>query len=170
MPLDVLNTLPVELAIAELLRCCGSTRWATLMAKRRPFASQATMMEVADATWWSLGRKDWLEAFASHPRIGVVPGGMQGDSPRSTGDSWARDEQAGMNAASDGLRERLAAANREYEARFGYIFIVCATGKSAGEMLAILEKRLPNPPVDEMNIAAEEQRKITRLRLEKLLS
>src|SRR5882672_4379433 len=138
MRLDHLNALDAESATRELLRCCGSTEWARLMAEARPFAGAAAMGTIADSIWGSLAPADWLEAFAAHPRIG--------DRPTS---AWASAEQAGSQAAADDVRERLAARNRDYEARFGYIFIVCATGKTAGEMLDILERRMPNDSHEE---------------------
>ena len=130
------------------------------MTAARPFDSAAAMAAAADAVWWSLDRADWLEAFAAHPRIG---------SDRADTSEWSAREQAGVASASAGLRERLAAANCEYERRFGYIFIVCAMGKGADEMLAMLEDRLTNDADAELRSAAEEQRKITRLRLLKLV-
>jgi 2-oxo-4-hydroxy-4-carboxy-5-ureidoimidazoline decarboxylase len=123
------------------------------------------MSMAADRIWASLEPEDWLEAFRSHPRIGE-PGGS--GAPGRSG-AWSADEQAGARAMTDAVGQRLAKANREYEARFGYLFIVCATGKGAEEMLAILERRLANDPGEELRIAAEEQRKIMRLRLAKLL-
>jgi len=142
----------------ELLRCCGSTQWARLMADRRPFASIEAAADTGDAIWASLAREDWLEAFAAHPKIGGA-GGKDTD--------WSRQEQAGV---SDSFRAQFEQLNRVYETRFGYIFIVCATGKTGDEMLALLERRLCNDPEDELRVAAEEQRKITRVRLAKLLS
>ena len=142
------------------------------MTAARPFDTAAAIGATADAVWWSLDRADWREAFAAHPTIGSGASGRSGGSGRSHGldtSEWSAREQAGVASASAGLRERLAAANREYERRFGYIFIVCATGKSADEMLAILEQRLANDPETELRVAAEEQGKITRLRLLKLL-
>ena len=139
------------------------------MTRRRPFASTAFVDAEADRIWTGLDRTDWLEAFAAHPRIGaqeqVEPGRSGGSA-----DDWASREQSGMDAATSRVRDRLASVNLEYEGRFGFIYIVCATGKSAEEMLAIAEQRLVNSPVEEIGIAAEEQRKITRLRLQKLLS
>jgi 2-oxo-4-hydroxy-4-carboxy-5-ureidoimidazoline decarboxylase len=161
--LEDLNALSVESATIELLRCCGSRRWASAMAERRPFASPGDIAATADDVWWSLGSADWLEAFASHPRIGAGGAGRAGGA-------WAAAEQSGMNDASDDVRRRLIEGNRQYEARFGYIFIVCATGKPAVELLTALEHRLSNAPGEELGIAAEEQRKITRLRLDKLLT
>ena len=129
------------------------------MIARRPFATPDELFRAADDIWPSLGADDWREAFAAHSKIGA-----------SSADGQASAEQAGMASASADVRERLARANRDYEARFGYIFIVCATGKSAAGMLGILESRLPNAADQELPIAAEEQRTITRLRLEKLLT
>jgi OHCU decarboxylase len=174
MRLDDLNALDAEAAARELLRCCGSSRWARTMAAARPFASVDAMVQAADATWSGVDRSDWLEAFAAHPKIGAGGAGGSGGS-RGSGWSgadtagWAAEEQAGVTDAAGAARLRLADANRDYEARFGYIFIVCATGKTAGDMLELLERRLRNDPDEEIHIAAEEQRKITRLRLAKLL-
>ncbi len=134
------------------------------MAAARPFASAAVMAGQGDEVWQSLEPPDWLEAFAAHPKIGA--GGVSGEGTAR----WSQGEQAGVAAASDATRRRLTEANREYEARFGYIFIVRATGRTAGEMLALLERRLRHDADDELRIAAEEQRQITRLRLEKMLA
>lgn len=165
MRLDELNRLDEAAATTALLRCCGSTQWARAMAAARPFASSDALMASADEVASSLQRPDWLEAFAAHPKVG---------SSRSSGShaletAWSTAEQAGVAGASADLLARLAEANREYEARFGYIFIVCATGKSADEMLRLLGQRLDNYPDTEWRVAAEEQRKITRLRLAKLV-
>jgi len=129
------------------------------MAAARPFADLEAMTKTADRIWGSLDRADWLEAFAAHPRIGG-----RAES------AWSREEQARAAAATDDVRERLALANDAYEQRFGYTFLVCATGKTAGEILESLDTRLPNPPEIELRVAAEEQRKITNLRLRKLVA
>jgi 2-oxo-4-hydroxy-4-carboxy-5-ureidoimidazoline decarboxylase len=151
---------------AELLRsCCGATRWVEGMLIRRPFGTLAPMLAAAEAIWWSLDEADWREAFAHHPPIGEERSAEpQDDRARA----WSSGEQAGMDGAAAELRSRLAQANTEYERRFGYICIICATGRSAEEMLAITRARLLNAPDAELRIAAEEQGKITRLRLEKL--
>jgi 2-oxo-4-hydroxy-4-carboxy-5-ureidoimidazoline decarboxylase len=173
-----LNACDRQAAVAALLGCCRSARWAGLMADARPFANLEELTATSDRICGSLAPVDWLEAFAGHPRIGQPP--TEGaPAERSiapeppavdpVGADWARHEQQGVRAASDAVRARLAEANRRYEARFGYIFIVCATGRSAEEMLAILEGRLANAPGAELAIAAEEQRKIARLRLAKLI-
>jgi OHCU decarboxylase len=159
--LERLNALPREEAEARLLECCGSRQWARRLAAERPFATADDLAGAADRIWRSLSADDWLEAFAAHPRIGSPA------DPEKAG--WARHEQAGTKSASPETLANLADVNREYEERFGHIFIVCATGKSAAEMLALAESRLHNDPRTELAIAAEEQRRIMRLRLAKLL-
>jgi OHCU decarboxylase len=176
MQLDDLNALDDDLAARTLRQCCGSTRWAARMAAARPFANIDGVAASADEIWSALDEMDWLEAFAAHPRIGSDRPGRSGGSGGSLGPggvdqdkAWAAQEQARVADAAPGERERLAARNREYEGRFGYSFIVCAAGKSAGEMLGMLESRMTNDPIAELRVAAGEQRKITRLRLAKLL-
>ncbi len=165
--LERLNSLPPAEAEAELLKCCGSTRWAGRVADARPFESFGALLEEADRTWWSLGREDWLEAFRSHPKIGERKAAAEVSEEARR---WSEREQAGARGAPAETLAALAEANREYEERFGYIFIVCATGKSAEEMLALLRARLGNDAEDELRVAAEEQRRITHLRIEKLLN
>jgi 2-oxo-4-hydroxy-4-carboxy-5-ureidoimidazoline decarboxylase len=165
MDVGTLNALAESSARAELLRCCGSTRWACMMAASRPFASADAMLETGAGIWRSLERTDWLEAFAAHPRIGESRTG----GPASSAD-WAEQEQSGARTPDTATRDRLAQANREYEARFGHIFIICATGRSAGQVLAAVERRLANQPDEELKIAAAEQWNITRLRMAKLLT
>lgn len=157
MTLDELNTLPVEEARRELERCCSSERWASIVAARRPFRSHDDLVEAASDVWWTLDEADWLEAFSHHPRIG------------ERADGWAGAEQAGARGASENTKHSLAALNREYEDMFGYVFLICATGKSADEMLGALRQRLTNDPSEELQVAAGEQEKIMRLRLERLL-
>jgi 2-oxo-4-hydroxy-4-carboxy-5-ureidoimidazoline decarboxylase len=128
------------------------------MVARRPFGSREAVLDAADDIAQSLDASDWHEAFAHHPRIG-----------EQTKSSWAAREQSGASVATGDVRQALADVNRDYEQRFGYIYIVCATGKSAEEMLGIAKSRLRNDPETELRVAAEEQRKITRLRLQKLL-
>jgi allantoicase len=156
--LDRLSAMSAGEVEAELLACCGSRAWARRMAEGRPFQSAADLKQKSDQIWRSLGRENWLEAFAAHPRIGEK-GGFK-----------SQQEQAGALGAAVKTLAELAAANREYESRFDHIFIVCATGKSAEEMLGLLRARLDNDPETELRVAAEEQRKITNLRLEKLLA
>jgi OHCU decarboxylase len=139
------------------------------MAQSRPFASAEAMAASADAIWAGLGPPDWLEAFAAHPRIGADRSGGAGSvgaAGKGEHSDWSVQEQAGVTDAS---RQRFLELNREYEARFGHIFIVCATGKTGDEMLALLERRMRNNPHDELDEAAEQQRRITRLRLAKLI-
>jgi OHCU decarboxylase len=162
-----LNALPADEAERELLTCCGSREWARRMAAGRPFRDAEEVMDEADAVWWELDPSDWLEAFRSHPRIGEKKA-EAGQTGRER--AWSAGEQAGMGSAAEETQRALAEGNREYEARFGHIYIVCATGKSADEMLALLNARLANAPETEIRAAAEEQRKITRIRLEKLLA
>jgi allantoicase len=169
MMLDALNALDEESAERELLRCCGSSRWAGAMAAARPFPNAVAMAAAADAIWSSLNPGDWLEAFAAHPKIGAGKAGRAGGAGREDTEPWSQREQAGVAGAAAETMNRLADANREYEVKFGYIFIVCATGKTADEMLSLLEARLRHDAGEELPIAAEEQRKITRLRLRKLL-
>ena len=161
-----LDAMPESLAKKLLADCCGASQWVSGMLARRPFGSRAAVLSAADEIWRPLGPADWCEAFSHHPRIGERESAM----PQSErGSAWAAGEQSGVVQARDDVRAELAAANREYEQRFGYIFIVFATGKSAEEMLALARERLRNDPDVELTIAGEEQRKITRLRLDKLL-
>ena len=159
-----LNALDTETAESELLKCCGAQEWAREMAARRPFADVEELMLTA---WWSLGTRDWHEAFASHPKIGARKAAQTQSEQAQV---WSEQEQAGTHDAEQATLDELAEANRVYEAKFGHIFIVCATGKTAAQMLTILRARLPNDPGIELRNAADEQRKITRLRLEKLLT
>jgi OHCU decarboxylase len=159
MTLDELNHLDQAGAEAEFRRCCGSGRWARAMAEARPFSSLGAMTGAGDTVWAALAPDDWLEAFAAHPQVGE----------QGRVSAWSTQEQAGMQSAADDVRARLAASNVVYRSRFGYIFIVCATGKSPEEMLALLDARLSNGPAIELHVAAGEQRKITGLRLAKLV-
>jgi 2-oxo-4-hydroxy-4-carboxy-5-ureidoimidazoline decarboxylase len=161
-----LNNLPRAEAEAELLKCCGSSRWAREVASRRPFRGAEELLGAAEEVWRSLGESDWLEAFSRHPKIGERKAAA-GQTERER--AWSAAEQSGMDAAGERVREELAEGNREYERRFGHIFIVCAAGKTPAEMLALLRSRLANEPADELRVAAGEQQRITRLRLRKLL-
>ena len=164
--LTQLNRFSSAQAEAEFLKCCGSKRWASSMSDARPFASADDLTARADNIWRSLQTEDWLEAFRAHPKIGEQKAAaVQSEQAQS----WSTQEQSGVQDAATETRVALAAGNQEYQARFGFIFIVCATGKSSAEMLAILNGRLQNDPGTELRVAAEEQRKIMRLRLEKLL-
>ena len=162
-----LNELPRAEAERELLTCCGSREWARRVAGCRPYADAADLMEHADGVWRALDEADWREAFRAHPRIGEKKA-EAGQTDREK--AWSSGEQAGMLSAAAQTQQALAEGNRAYEARFGYIYIVCATGRTAEEMLDLLTERLSNDPAAEIRVAAEEQRKITRIRLSKLLA
>jgi OHCU decarboxylase len=162
-----LNSLAPAEATAELLKCCGARRWAETVTSARPFGSVEELLAKADEAWRTLDRDDWLEAFRSHPKIGEK---KVAKTVSSQSQQWSTQEQAGVQRAAPNVTEELARLNREYEEKFGFIFIVCATGKSTDEILALLRERLLNEPAVELPIAAAEQAKITELRLRKLLS
>ena len=167
MTLDSLNELPSAAATSEFLKCCGSKRWARMMTEARPFANAGELFGRGDEIWWSLSEADWLEAFRAHPKIGEKKAATaQTEQARA----WSAQEQSGMTSAPSATVAELAQKNSAYLNKFGFIFIVCATGKSSEQMLEILKSRLSNPADIEIRAAAEEQTKITRLRLEKLLS
>jgi 2-oxo-4-hydroxy-4-carboxy-5-ureidoimidazoline decarboxylase len=159
-----INTLNEDTARADLLKCCGSARWTDAMLAQRPFPSLDNMIQSAHEIWATLNREDYLEAFSHHPRIGE----KSLREKFATTAAWASNEQSGVTTAPDTIIKELARLNDDYYNKFGYIFIICATGKSAQEMLTILKTRLPNPPELELPIAANEQKKITELRLRKL--
>jgi OHCU decarboxylase len=160
-----LNSLSPESAEAELGEVCGAPGWAAAVASGRPYRDEAALAASAEEAWNGLTREAWIEGFAAHPRIG------EGDR-RAGGEAsaWSREEQAGMAAAGEGARAELALAQRAYERRFGWPYIVCATSRSAEEMLADCRARLANDPDAEIEVAAGEERRIGRLRLEKLLT
>ena len=166
MTLEELNALPDAEAHDALKACCGSSRWVDGMLERRPFKSVDDVLRAAESEWNTSAPDDWLEAFAHHPRIGE-----RKPAPRQNAlaAKWSGGEQAAVTAASDTLQAQLADANNVYEKRFGRIYIVCAAGKSAEELLAIATDRLKNDPDTELRVAAREQEKITQLRLRKLL-
>jgi 2-oxo-4-hydroxy-4-carboxy-5-ureidoimidazoline decarboxylase len=157
------NRLPVDDAESEILPCCGSRAWAMGLASRRPIANEADLLAASDEAWRSLAEPDWMEAFRSHPRIGES---VAAASPTQSA-NWAAQEQRKVSEADDAVKIALAEGNREYERRFQHIFIVCATGKTALEMLSILRERLENDAVTELREAAEQQRLITQIRLKK---
>lgn len=161
-----LNERPAEEAQRLLLECCGSRRWARAMAAGRPFRDAESLHAAADAVWTTLGEEDWLEAFAAHPRIGKRASAA---GARQRHARWSEQEQSGTAAAAPGVLDALAEANRSYEERFGHVFLICATGRSAEEMLAALRTRMEHDAATELRVAAEEQRRIMHLRLEKLL-
>jgi allantoinase len=165
--LDRLNAGAEADARAAFLRCCGSRAWAERMAALRPFAGEDDLLHAAGVAWDALAPADRLEAFAAHPKIGDLEALRARFGFPSTA-SWAAGEQAGVSGASEATLRALAEGNRAYEARFGHIFLICATGKTADEMLAQLRRRLDNDPGDEFAVASAEQAQITRIRLGKL--
>lgn len=164
--LERLNTLSAAEAEAALLGCLGATRWARALAARRPFRSREALFAAADELCAGLGRGDWLEAFSRHPKIGEQRAAQETSAAERR---WSEQEQFAAKSAAEETLAALAEANHAYFERFGYIFIVCAAGKSAEEMLALLRQRLQNDPHAELGVAAREQRRIARLRLERLL-
>jgi len=167
MNLQELNDATTESAEQALTLCCGSSRWVKSVLAQRPFADKNSLLAISQKVWLQLDREDWLEAFTHHPKIGDV------DSLRkkfAATKQWAEGEQGAVKEASEATLEALAQANAAYEKKFGYIFIVCATGKSAEQMLTLLQARMNNAEDDEILVAMQEQNKITGLRLEKLLS
>jgi OHCU decarboxylase len=164
--LEKLNRASAEIAEADFLNCCGSRKWARKMTAARPFVDADELLFQAVQIWQNLEAEDWLEAFAAHPKIGA----KKADTKQSARFAeWSRSEQSGVRAATDSTLDELAEANRLNERKFGFIFIVCAAGKSAEEMLDICRRRLSNDADTEIRIAADEQRKITEIRLKKLL-
>jgi 2-oxo-4-hydroxy-4-carboxy-5-ureidoimidazoline decarboxylase len=161
------NELPQEEAAREILACCGSETWAARMASKRPLRDQASLLEVSDEIWRSLREEDWLEAFRSHPRIGETRAEKPIDAQFA---AWSSQEQQKAAVADEAVKTALKWGNREYEQKFGRIFIVCATGKSASEILEILRRRLHNDEATELQQAAEEQRQIMQIRLKKWLA
>ena len=148
------------------MRCCGSELWVLRMLGRRPFVSLSELMEAADEAWARLRREDYLEAFSHHPEIGADLAALRERFQQTR--AWSSDEQAGVAGASEQTLVALRDNNQRYRERFGYIFIVCASGLRAEELLQALSARLNNDPAVELQIAAAEQSKITKLRLAKL--
>ncbi len=165
MTIQQFNSLKTSEAQQLLFNCCGSTSWAQKLVVRIPFHSVIELKTDSDKIWLKCEEKDWLEAFTHHPKIGDMK--SLAEKFASTKE-WASGEQAGVNDASTTILQELADENAAYEKKFGYIFIVCATGKSALEMLSLLEDRLMNEPNEEIKIAMQEQNKITHLRIDKL--
>jgi len=161
------NSLSAEDAVQEIVACCGSTAWARALVALRPIRDESIFILASDEIWNRLQEHDWLDAFSKHPRIGEQKA-PPAASPQSK--AWSTEEQNSVSSAGEDVRSALAEGNREYEKRFGRVFIVCATGKSASEMLETLRRRLHNDYAVELREAAEEQRKITRLRLQKWLT
>jgi 2-oxo-4-hydroxy-4-carboxy-5-ureidoimidazoline decarboxylase len=161
------NSLPLEDAAREILPCCGSSAWAAAMASKRPLQGDGALLAASDEIWSALGEADWLEAFRSHPRIG------ESNAEKSVAEqssAWSGQEQLKAATAEEAIKTALKWGNREYEQKFGRIFIVCATGKSASEILEILRRRLHNDDATELQQAAEEQRQIMHIRLNKWIA
>jgi OHCU decarboxylase len=159
--LDRFNRLSDEEAAGELLAVCHSRRWAKEVAAGRPYPDLAALQQAADDVWLGLSPEDWREAFEAHPRIGEAGGASAG---------WSRQEQAGVGGAGQDTQAAIARGNATYEARFGHVFLISAAGRDADEILAALTERLGNDPATELRVAAEEHRRITRLRIEKLMA
>lgn len=163
--IDYLNKQATEDLRLQLLRCCGSQRWVETILACRPFAGTNQLLDIAEAEWFKLPQEEWIAAFAHHPRIGDVESLRQKFAATA---AWSDNEQSGVNSASEEILHALKDLNDQYFDKFGYIFIVFASGKTAKEMLTLLQKRLPNSPAEEIKVAAREHNAITRLRLEKL--
>jgi len=159
------NEAEDDAATAALLHCCAARRWAHAVAAERPFASEETFYTTADQHWAAMQEPDWMEAFRAHPRIGERKPAQASAQSKA----WSTQEQAQVQAAQQAILTALAEGNRVYEEQFGFTYIVCATGKSAEEMLAILNRRLTNKRTAELREAAEQQRQITQIRLRKWL-
>jgi 2-oxo-4-hydroxy-4-carboxy-5-ureidoimidazoline decarboxylase len=160
------NALDEKMAADEILPCCGSKRWARELAQARPFGDAAELFERSDVIWLKLAQSDWDEAFRSHPRIGAR---KSVETATRQSAAWSRQEQSGVDPADTESRAALERGNILYEDRFGRVFLICASGKAASEMLAALERRLQNDPQTELGEAVEQQRQITQLRLRKWL-
>ncbi len=160
------NLLPSDEALAQILPCCGSKAWAHAITARRPLADEDALLGASSEIWRSLPPSEWMAAFQSHPRIGETRASRP---PSAQSLAWSGQEQRGVTDADAVVKAALADANREYEQRFHRIFIVCATGQSAPEILAILQRRLNYDAETELHEAAEQQRQITELRLKKWL-
>ncbi len=167
MTIEELNKLTDARLKEELLKCCGSSRWVKQMMAAKPFRSEKDLFVKAESCWHHTTETDWLEAFSHHPKIGDLKALEKKFASTKT---LAGNEQRGVHAAPAKTLEELAEGNKLYENKFGFIFIVCATGKSADEMLKLLNERIHNDRITELKIASVEQHKITNLRLLKLLS
>ena len=167
MTIEELNKLNKEKAFETLFKCCGCTTWAQELTDVRPFKNEVELLKVSDLIWKECGMVEGLEAFSHHPKIGDL---KSLEKKFASTKEWASGEQAGVDEATHLTLAELAKGNRVYETKFGFIFIVCATGKTADEMLALLKARLVNDPGKEFEIAMNEQNKITHIRLKKLFS
>jgi OHCU decarboxylase len=160
------NAADETAALDAMIACCGAKRWAAAMVAERPIESPEKLGSVADQIWSTMEEPDWMEAFACHPRIGE----RTAAHATAKSEKWSEQEQSTTTMAHVGVLERLAKGNSVYEERFGFTYIVCATGKGADEMLAILDRRLNNDRETELREAAEQQRQITQIRLRKWLA
>lgn len=167
MTIHQLNSLSANEAEALFLSCCGSSAWVNQMEAMRPFENREQLFEAAGDCWTNRSEADFLEAFSHHPKIGDISSLREKFASTA---HFASGEQGSVASASEEVLQGLAKGNGDYEQKFGFIFIVCATGKSAVEMLELLLRRLPNSREEELQIAAGEQAKITRIRLEKLIA
>lgn len=165
MTIAEFDHLDVEEKKKLLQTCCGSPTWVNNVIAALPAEDLVDLLEIAEEQWYACHEADWREAFSHHPQIGDLDALKE---KFSTTAQWAAGEQASVQQASEKTLEQLAEGNQVYKERFGYTFIVCATGKSADEMLMLLNQRLYNNPDVEIQMAMEEQLKITKLRLEKL--
>ncbi len=163
-----LNTINTNDLKEDLFRCCGSHLWVDRMLSARPYQSELHLRAVADQAWWSLPQDEWLFAFLSHPRIGDVSALKEKFAKNPT--AWEGGEQSGADDAAEATLRALKEGNDKYYDKFGHIFLICATGKSADEMLYALNERMPNSKTAELLIATGEQAKITHLRLSKLIA
>lgn len=159
------NEIEPSAAIKPMLACCAAPRWAEAMVARRPYSGIASLSLTADEVWSTMEEPDWMEAFAAHPRIGEQKESVESYSSAA----WSSEEQSSTTSAAKQVLADLAKGNKAYEERFGFTYIVCATGKSADEMLAILQRRLANDRETELREAAEQQRQIMQIRLGKWL-
>src|SRR4051794_8122666 len=163
--LSTWNKADESSATEAMLACCAARRWAQAMVALRPYSSVESMSLTADEVWSTMEEPDWMEAFAAHPRIGE----RKAAGSTSPSEAWSEQEQLSATSAAEQVLVDLAQGNAEYEQRFGFTYIVCATGKSAEEMLANLERRLSNERDIELREAAEQQRQIMQIRLGKWL-
>jgi 2-oxo-4-hydroxy-4-carboxy-5-ureidoimidazoline decarboxylase len=164
--LDRWNSLDPATAALEALPCCGSQAWASALASKRPFPDTASVVETSTAVWFALTEAAWQEAFDSHPRIGQKHAQTVATEKSL---QWSAQEQRAALSTDEAAKLALVEANHRYEQKFGRIFIVRATGKTPAEILAILETRMQNDAATELREAAEQQRQITQLRLERWL-
>jgi 2-oxo-4-hydroxy-4-carboxy-5-ureidoimidazoline decarboxylase len=163
--LEAWNKTDEETAMLAMLACCGAKPWASAMVALRPIESVIELSDAADKVWATMTEDDWLEAFATHPRIGE----RQAAAEQAKSTAWSQQEQSSVDGAESDVLAELAVGNARYEQKFGFTYIVCATGKTADEMLWILKQRLANDRATELREAAEQQRQITQIRLGKWL-